>query len=421
MPELNNRQNRTPADLRRANAKEVLRVLRDSGPLRISDISDRTGISRPTVTQLVASLEADALVEYVDDRTAGTEGPRLGRPARLVRFRAETGYVLGAEVGPSRLLLVVMDMAGTIVTVREARPASARGMDDLVTELQSETEALLAAAEIEHGMVRRLVVGVPGLVDHRNRTLAQGSRLVQWNSDSHCTRLRERFGFPVFFENDVNLAVIGESRRGAARGLGTVAYVHWGTRVGAGILVSGRLHTGASSAAGEIGHMVLDSPHPSRARHSSDQGTFEQAVGAAAIAALGRAAARRPDGQALRALAGGDAASVRATTVFAAAQAGDPVARAIADDFITRFAVGLAPLILVLDPDIVVLGGGVVQGGTWVLDVLRQKLVSRTLLPPPLALSSLHNQAAAVGGACMALEAIESDLLPASSSQPENR
>ncbi|MEV3875124.1 ROK family transcriptional regulator [Streptomyces sp. NPDC049906] len=410
MPGLNNGQGLTPADLRRANANKVVGLLRVAGPLRISDISNRTGISRPTVTQLVASLEADALVEYVDEPAAEADYPRLGRPARLVRYRAENGYVLGAEVGPSRLLLVVMDLAGQVVARHEGRPDSARSMDELMTELESQIETVLKAEGVAHGTVRSLVVGAPGLVDHRARSLTQGPCLAQWDSEGHRARLQRRFGCPVHFENDVNLAVIGESRRGAAQGLATVAYVHWGTRVGAGLLVSGNLHAGASSAAGEIGHLVLGSTHG-----PLGQGTFEQAVGAPAIAARGRAAARRPDGRALRELAGGDAASVQATTVFAAAQAQDPVARAIAEDFITGFAKGLAPLVLVLDPDIVVLGGRVAQAGPWALGILRQKLVPHTLLPPPLVLSSLHNQAAAIGGACMALEAIEPHLLSAPS------
>lgn len=410
------RQASSPAELRRTNAAQVLGVLRARGPLTITELTEEVGLARPTVTHALEFLVHVELVENpvgkssVSARASG----RIGRPAQRYRFRADHSFVAGAEIGPNRVVIVLADLAGNVLARVQDDALGPDDPRDSADVLAGLIRLLLAENHVPRERLRHLVIGLPGMVMPGETIVRQGHDLKPRDYTKFTSRLSTGLGCDVHLENDVNLAVLGESWKGNAQGRQTVAYVHWGTRIGAGLLVNGRLHRGGSSAAGEIGHISNGNRRRRRTEAGHSHGLFEQAVGAPAITALGQAAARRNDGGSLLELAGGNADAVNATTVLAAAKDGDPVALAITEEIIERFAAGLAPLFLVLDPDLVVLGGAVATAGEWLLGRLQESLSDFTLVPVHLALSALHNDAAAIGGLWVALDLLEPTLVPRS-------
>jgi predicted NBD/HSP70 family sugar kinase len=188
----------------------------------------------------------------------------------------------------------------------------------------------------------------------------------------------------------------------------TLVVVHWGARLGAGLMIGGQLHRGASASAGEVGFVdVADSPSPGPG--PDGLGPFEASVGTGAIARLAHQAVRRRRGP-LQARLEASADPLDVSAVFQCAAEGDPVALSVVDEIGARFARGVAPLFLLLDPDLVVIGGGVSLGGPVLLAAVERHVRLRTLVPPRLVLSSLGQTSVALGAVRFALDDLEKRL-----------
>ena len=391
-----------PPLLRQINSANVLTALRGAGPLSLSDLAARTGLSRPTVGQVVDQLQAGGLVTYIEPGHDGTV--RSGRPARLVRFRSEAAYVVGIDIGRHQALVTVADLAGTIVAQHREMTASASSSADLLTALRQAAREALARAGIRRAEVASVAAGTPGVVDWPRGAVVLAPQLPGWKIEL-ARELRRSFRCPVQVENDANLAALAERRHGVARDAHTVVCILWGERVGAGVLIGDQLHRGAANAAGEIGFLALDegtTVEPDEA----GRGPFERLVGADAIAEVARDAARRR---------GGELAAPGATTpeaVFAAAAQGDPAAVETVQTIAARFARGLAPVLLVLDPDLVVIGAGVSRAGVTLLRAIEASVQPLTLVRPRLELSALGDEAVTLGAVELALAEAEGRLLP---------
>ncbi|TYB45467.1 ROK family transcriptional regulator [Actinomadura chibensis] len=379
-----------PALLRRINESTVLARLHRAGPLRLGDLSDRTELSRQTIAQVVASLVADGLVEYVEDDQSGRRSP--GRPARLVRLRPDAAHVVGIDIGPHRTLAVVADLTGRIVAEDRGDSSRLHSSDEMLAHVRAQVRETLARGGVDPGTVRAVAVGTPGIVEAEHGVVVKAPDMPGWTSIDLADRLRPAFGCPVMVENDVNLAVLAERWRGGGPDAGIVVAVQWGGRVGAGILVGDRLLRGAHGAAGEVGFLPGAQGPPIGA---ATLGPFERRVGTTAIAELANDDATPDD---------------PASATLTAARAGDPTALRVIDTVAARFVEGLAPLILILDPDLVVIGGGVVRAGPPLLEAIERHLGGRTLVRPTLALSTLGDHAVALGAARLALDEVERQL-----------
>jgi predicted NBD/HSP70 family sugar kinase len=439
-----------PPLLRQINSARVLTVLRGSGPVSLSDLAARTGLSRPTIGQVVEQLHTAGLLAYADPGQAMLG--RSGRPARLVRFRAEAAYVVGIDVGRHKIGVMVADLAGHVVARHRRAISAANSSKDLLGALRQTVREALAAGRIGRGEVASVAVGTPGLVDRPRGAVVLAPGLPGWNIDL-ARELRRSFRCPVQVENDANLAVLAERRHGLARDAHAVVFILWGERVGAGVLIGDELHRGAANAAGEIGFLALDAGETA-APDGLGRGPFERLVVADAIVEAGRAAAARHGGELAGLMAadawagrldadaaagpggpaagqGGPAAGqaagqggpaavpaagqgrLDAEAVFAAAAHGDPAAAEVVQTIAARFARGLAAVLLVLDPDLVVIGAGVSRAGSALLEAIESYVRPLTLVPPKLALSQLGDEAVTLGAVELALADAQRRLLPA--------
>jgi predicted NBD/HSP70 family sugar kinase len=396
-----------PPLLRQINSAHVLAALRGAGPLSLSDLAARTGLSRPTVGQVVDQLHAGGLVADVEPGHDGAV--RSGRPARLVRFRSEAAYVVGIDIGRNQALVTVADLAGTIVAQHHGVTSGASSSADLLAALRTAATSALGRAGIRRADVASVAAGTPGLVDWPRGAVVLAPQLPGWKIEL-ARELRRSFRCPVQVENDANLAVLAERRHGLARDAHTVVFILWGERVGAGVLIGDQLHRGAANAAGEIGFLALDEGTTAQPDEAG-RGPFERLVGAEAIAEVARAAARRRGG-ALPSFIDAAPGAVTAEAVFAAAARGDPAAVEALRTIAARFSRGLAPVLLVLDPDLVVIGASVSRAGAALLEAIEASVAPLTLVRPRLALSRLGDEAVTLGAVELALAEAERRLLP---------
>jgi predicted NBD/HSP70 family sugar kinase len=398
-----------PPLLRQLSQGKVLTALREVPHLRLAEIARRTGLSRPTVSEVVDELREAGWVDYVEEHRDSRNV--IGRPARLVRFRADAGCVLGIDIGPHHTSTVVADLNGEPLTTSRRATSGAQDGRELLAVVRSAIREALHEAGFKREQVLAAAAGSPGILDPDSSKLVQAPGLPGWTSLNLRAELRRSLRCPVQVENDVNLAVLGEQWRGIARNTPTVVFALWGQRVGGGICIDGRLHRGTSGAAGEIGYLTVLEPHSHDGARPDAQGRgpFERLTGASAIVDLARSLPYRRSPR-LAALLRDDALDV--VSVFDAAADGDSGAQGVIDTIAARLARGLAPVLLVLDPDLLVIGGGLSRAGPIVLDAVTRHLRPLTLVPTPIELSLLGDDAVVMGAVRLALDDVENRLLP---------
>jgi predicted NBD/HSP70 family sugar kinase len=403
--------NRLPAGspqlLRQLNSAHVLRAIRTHGPISRAELAKTIGLSKPTVNEVVEGLLGKGTV--LESEANGAERPlRPGRRARLLRFRADFGHVLGIDIGANKLLVVVADLNGDVIA-SERRPVRARERADanaLLKQVQAAATAVLAAAGTRRSLLQAAGVGTPGVVDPASGRLSLAPQLGGWENLPLGRRLQRSFPCPVLVENEVHLSVIAERWRGAAQGIDDALFVQAGYGIGGGLLVGGRLYRGANGAAGEIGYLPLTDDWSPR----DGLGPFEHAAGGSAYARHGRRAAATRGGRRLLELAGGDPDAIDAETVFAAAAESDGAALRIVDTLVRRLARGIAAAAIVIDPRTVIVGGGLSRAGELLLRPLERELAGLMPIAPQVVLSDLGEEAVALGAVRLAVQTVEDRL-----------
>lgn len=397
----------SPQLLRQLNSAHVLRAIRTHGPISRTELAKTIGLSKPTVNQVVEGLLGEGTV--LESEANGAERPaRPGRRARLLRFRADLGHVLGIDIGANKLLVLVADLNGDVVATERwrVRLRERNDAEALLKRVQVAATAALAAAGMRRSTLLAVGVGTPGVVDPATGRLSLAPQIGGWEGLPLRRRLQRSFPCPVLVENEVHLSVLAERWRGAARGIDDALFVQAGYGIGGGLLVGGRLYRGANGAAGEIGYLPFAEDWAPR----DGLGPFEHAAGGSAYARHGRRAAAGRGGRRLLELAGGDPDAIDAEAVFAAAREDNPAALKIVDTLVGRLARGIAAATVVVDPRTVIVGGGLSRAGKTLLGPLERQLRDLVPIPPQVVLSDLGEAAVALGAVRLAVQTVEDRL-----------
>lgn len=315
--------------------------------------------------------------------------------------------VIGVDLGGTKLLGGVLDEE---LAVRgrflQNLPAGAdRDAEAVVEALISLVQRLRETSELP---IAAVGIGVPGLMD-REREVVRHAVHLPFRDLPLRALLSERLGLPVFLDNDANLALLGEWRAGAARGRREVVMLTIGTGIGGALLISGELYRGADGAAGELGHMVVEVDGPPCGSGCPNHGCLESVASGTALAREGLRIARvTPDCALGRALAEGR--EITGALVTELAHDGDRAARDVIALVGTRLGVGLANVANLFNPELIVVGGGVIGAGELLLAPAREVLKSRALPPVasvPVVRAELGSESGMVGGGVLAWEGVE--------------
>ncbi|MFE0462518.1 ROK family protein [Kitasatospora sp. NPDC058965] len=359
--------------LRSNNEWLLLERLRTGGPESRAQLARDTGLSKPTVSAALAVLEQAGLV-----REAGVHAPERGRTAVLYEPDPTAGQVLGVDIGRARLRVAVADLAGRILAHRDV-PNRGRSADAVADAVVAAAREATEEAGGGPGAVVHAVIGSPGVWDEQQQRVHYAVQLPGWGRRGLFERIEAELGTPISVHNDANLAALGEYADGAGTGSRVFAYLLVGTGLGTGVVVNGEIQQGAHGAAGEIGFLPL----PGTGRHLEQEAAADSVVRAA-----------RAEGM---------TGALNAKRVFAAARAGDPRAAAAVLREAEQLAYPVAVLAAVLDPDLVVLGGGLGHGADLLLGPLEEALHRLTPLRPRLAASALGDEAVLRGALAIAL------------------
>ncbi|HET9442339.1 MAG TPA: ROK family glucokinase [Acidimicrobiales bacterium] len=306
---------------------------------------------------------------------------------------------VGVDVGGTKCLGVVVDGTGHVLDeLRRPTPHSAEALLEAVADVAA------ALADRHGGPVAGVGVGAPGLVDG-DGVLRFAPNLPGITDLPMAAPLAARLGLPVVVDNDATCAGWGEREVGAGAGHGDVVLVTLGTGIGGGLVLGDRLHRGRHGFAGEIGHMVVD-PHGPPCP-CGQRGCWERFASGSGLGRLAREAAHAGRAGRILELAGGDPEGVRGEHVTQAAAEGDEAALRVMADFAWWVGLGLANLANILDPEMFVVGGGLVEAGEVLLEPVREAfagLVEGAAHRPPVAIvgARLGEHAGAIGAALLA-------------------
>ena len=371
----------SPTSLRNANQKRVLDLLRAPVAYTQAELARTSGLAPATVSNIVRDLGAAGLLEVL---------PGSGRRGSSVRLAATAAYVVGIDFGHSHVAVAVGDLLGQ--PLREQRRPLADGLphEQALATAQAMLDSMLA--ELPQAAVLHVALGLPAPITDD----AVGSPAIfpGWENVDAREAAGRTFGVPVTVENDANLGALAEHRTGAAQGNDSCVYVKISSGVGAGVVLAGEIFRGAAGFAGEIGHLTLDEQGPMC--RCGSRGCLEAYASIGAI--LGLMAGHQPGAE--------------LDDIIAAAGENSFAARRTFEDAGLHLGWGLASIVNLLNPHVLVIGGDLARAGDLLLEPARVGLRRHTLdaVSATPVLASAHGSRASMLGALL-LAAESTDLL----------
>ncbi|MFJ2951062.1 ROK family transcriptional regulator [Streptomyces sp. NPDC087226] len=385
----------SPSTARALNDRLALRLLQQEGPLTAGQLKQLTGLSRPTVADLVERLTAAGLIGMVGEAGEQRRGPN----AKLYGIVADRAHLAALDVRTEGVAVLVSDLVGEVLAEAALPITGDAGTGPAVEQAVNLVERTLKEAGADR--LHTVGIGAPGLIDPASGELRDSTGLPEWHRRL-VAALQERLPEArVSVENETNLAALAEQRDGAARGRDTFVLLWLGHGTGAAVILDGVLRRGASGGTGEIGFLPV--PGTSGLPSATDcEGGFHSLVGAGAVAQLAESygVVTEPE----ESPAGAVRAAVAADVPGAA---GARLLDALAD----RVTVGVASLVALLDPGHVVLGGEVGQaGGEALAGRVRERLAAMSPLPADVRASSLGGGAVLRGALLTARDRAQDEL-----------
>ncbi|MER5914153.1 ROK family transcriptional regulator [Streptomyces sp. NPDC001982] len=361
----------TPRVLRAMNDRAALDLLLEHGPLSRTRIGKLTGLSKPTASQLLARLEAAGLV-----LVTGTSEGRPGPNAQLYAVNPAAAHAAALDVTPGRIRAAVADITGHTVGEFELPTPGRRPAHPVVRQVGDALDGAVKAAGLARDDIHRLVIGTPGAFDPNTGRLRYASHLPGWHSPSLLDELAAALPMPVEYENDVNLVALAEQRLGAARGHDDFVLLWNQEGLGAALVLGGRLHRGWTGGAGEVGFLPVPGTPLVRQVTKANSGGYQELAGSQAVPRLARELG-------IADIPAGPYTDVAAELVARAADHASGPYRELLRTYATRLATGLASLVSVLDPELVVLSGTALTAGGEVLRALVQAELEELAAPRP--------------------------------------
>ena len=376
--------------------QRIYREIAGQGEVSLRALAPAAGLQPATLESKLRALARLGLVVVSDGR-------------KKVSVNASYGYVVGIDLGASHLHFALADFRGEILKDSTIKIRPEDGPKKMIGQIKEGIRTLAAAPDAAAlkggatkrglGRLRAISIGVPSAVDTVHGVVGWANNLPGWTNVHLGRELEKAFRVPIFLENDANMAAIGEHWQGVAKGVRNFVFVALGTGIGTGIFIDGRLYPGRTGWAGELFRMNLewqrwDEEFP-------DTGYFESYVAGLGIAAEGRKALGSPPPGNV-----GLREERDAYFVFQGHREGNPKATEVLERIFTILGVGMSNVVAVLDPDLIVFGGGIAKGAPDLMLAIIEKVVRRIQkdITPPFALSSLGDKAQTYGAIRSALD-----------------
>ena len=366
------------------NTIVILETIQANGSITRPEIIRRTGLSFSTVLRSTEKLIQSGLVVE-----SGLEASTGGRRSTLLKLNDDDKVVIGIDMGGTKILGGLISLSGSILTkikisVDITTPqTSLNQIFEIIEQLSSE-------ANKRNLEPIGIGIGVPGITDTEEGIIVYSPSL-SWESVSLKSTLKSKYSLPIVIENDVNLMALGEYGYGVGRGISNLVLMAFGTGIGSGIIIDGKLFRGSTFSAGEVGHMVPGQKFLSQ--------SYEHTHGALEFMCSGTGIANQAKEYMQSTAANTEGQKVTAEMVFDLARKGEDWASKIVSDVVDYITLSVANTIVLLDPEEIIFSGGVFSSADLLFNPIKERLKGLIPMHPKLVLSELGPQAAIMGAA----------------------
>ena len=286
-------------------------------------------------------------------------------------------YYIGIDVGGTKVLTALADENGLILNKAQKPTEADKGEETIISNIKDSIDRVINNSPITKEEVKRIGIGSPGPLDLEKGLIIENSNL-SWTNVPIVKILEEMTGIPVTLENDANAAALGEKHFGAGREADNIVYLTISTGIGGGIIIDKKIYHGGKGNAGEVGHMTLI-PDSNYQCGCGNYGCFEAVASGTAIARRGKEVLQKEEESLIKDYSNNDVEQIDAPLVAAAARAGDKQAIEIFKLTGRLLGIGISNVVNLFDPEIIVLGGGVMHAKDLFIDELRASLQERAL------------------------------------------
>ncbi len=311
-------------------------------------------------------------------------------------------YFIGLDVGGTTFKAGVVDEAGKILH-KDAMPTGIeRPYQEIIADMAALCKKVTADAGLTMDQIQSIGVGVPGLFDNKTGMIPFCTNLG-WHDIPFVAEMKKHLDTPVYGDNDATVAGLAEAVAGVSAGVRDSVFLTLGTGVGGGIIIDGKPYSGAHGVGSEIGHMIICKGGEKCT--CGNYGCFERYASATAIIREARKAVEANPGSSIMEKCGGDAEKINAKIVIDAAREGDETAKAVFADYANSLAIGIVNIINMIDPEVILLGGGVSAAGDFLLEAVREAVrplvFFKTQPYARIELAQLGNDAGIIGAAML--------------------
>ncbi|USG66971.1 ROK family transcriptional regulator [Brevibacillus ruminantium] len=377
--------------VKKLNKEEILQQVITHGQISRADISKQTKLSRPCVSALVEEMIREGLLYEV-----GMGDSRGGRKPILLEYNYQAYAIAGAVFDGSTLDMAIADLKGQFLARFQKRLSLPAQGEFVIEELTQGLDRLMQECGLEKDRLLGIGVGLPGVTQRGSGTVSF-SPSTGWMGSPIQQTIEERLGLPVIIDNDVNMMTLGEYVRGVGVGHATVVYIYVGTGIGSGIILDGQFYRGSREAAGEIGFMMIG---PDHVRRDGASGVFETHYSAPGIASMAKGF-----------LSDLQEGSSVIEALIRCSREEHAEAVKLLDDVYRHWAYGMANIVSILNPELLILSGEMVHIDEKGVKRIHDWLTEWVPVAPRLEKASLGQQAGLIGAVHSVLEAFPSTRL----------
>jgi glucokinase len=391
------------AQLKTLNKKRVLQCILENSPISRAEIAGKMNISKPTVSILVDELIQE---KWIFEKGIGESTSQGGRRPIQLYFNEKAAYIIGTDIGGTKVKTVICDLRGKIIasTSFQTRHYLTSG---LLKQIAKEIDSMIHKSKIDPQKILGLGAGVPGITETSSGVVIEAPSL-NWVRYPFITEAKRYLSYPIYVDNDVNVAALGEQWLGSAKNKENVLFIAVGTGIGSGIIIHNQLYRGSSSAAGEIGYMVTDKNDmknefkPIFHRY----GYLESVAGGKAIGDKLTSLIRSNPDHPLNEQENSSVLS--GEFAFNLAKKGDSIALNVIDEAIEHLGYGIINAASLLNPEVIILGGGVLKSAEIILPRLREIVNQYLPSSVEIKISQLGENAGVLGAVSLFLREHES-------------
>lgn len=382
------------------NKRNVINVIRTKGPINKAEIAKEVELSIPTVMKIVDEFINKSIV-----RVTGKRKSTGGKRPELLELINDAFFIIGVDVGRSKINIVMMDLDGNVISQRRHKTGDTLPPENLIDLIIGLIQDVIDENCDEQCEILGIGIGFPGLLNVKKGTVLF-SPDFDWHNVQLIEPLKMHFGENVVLENSNRAAAMAESWFGAAIDSRYSICVNLGHGIGSAIMEYGELYKGSCGSSGELGHIVLKENGPEC--DCGNNGCLEALSSGNAIAKKAKELVRENPDSAIMELAQNNIENIDAKIVFDAAKNNDPLASEIVTEAVTYIGIGLASYINLLDPDMIILFGGMVNSGNILLDNIKETTKKYQMnfagRKVKIVVSELGNNSTAIGAACLILK-----------------